>query len=132
MSSFFDAGLIGVYAGVNPDQTIEVLEIILTEMEKLRTTPVDPSELDAAKEHLKGGLVLSLESTDNIMTRLAKNEITYERYIHFDEIMDSIDAVTMDHLQELAEEYLRPDTLALTLLGPIESREVRPDLLVAR
>jgi predicted Zn-dependent peptidase len=84
---------------------------------------VTETALAAAKEHLKGSVVLSLESTDNIMTRLAKNEITYERYVGLDEILRAIDAVTAEDLRRLAEAYLHRDSLALTLLGPVHDRE---------
>jgi predicted Zn-dependent peptidase len=123
LSSYVDAGLLGVYAGVATEHVNETIDLILAEIRKLCSEPVTETELAAAKEHLKGSVVLSLESTDNIMTRLAKNEITYERYVGLDEILRAIDAVTAEDLRRLAEAYLHRDSLALTLLGPVHDRE---------
>jgi len=123
LSSYMDAGLLGVYAGIGAEHVDETLDVCLSEIRKLASESVTPAELTAAQEHLKGSVVLSLESTDNIMTRLAKNEITYGRHINLDEIMRAIDAVTPDHLKKLAEAHLDPNCLALTLLGPIHDPE---------
>lgn len=123
LSSYMDAGLLGVYAGVGPEHVNETIDLIVAEIRRLCSDPVTEAELAAAKEHLKGSVVLSLESTDNIMTRLAKNEITYTRYISLEEIMRAVEAVTAEDLRRLAETYLHRDSLAMTLLGPVPDRE---------
>ena len=58
----------------------EVIDLILKEFNRLKTDPFRNGELETAKEHLRGNLLLSLESSDSQMTRLAKNEIYFETY----------------------------------------------------
>jgi predicted Zn-dependent peptidase len=80
MTSHSDSGSIAVYAGTSRDRFREVIDIILREMQKLKAEPLDREELENAKEQLKGNILLSLESSDNRMTKLAKNEIYFGRY----------------------------------------------------
>jgi len=130
LSAYLDTGLLGVYAGVDPAQTLETIRLILAELDKLRRGLLDEAEVDAAREHLRGNIILGSESTDNRMTRLAKNEITYQRYVDFDEILDAVAKVGVDEVVSLAGEYLQPDKLALTVVGPIEDDDLPSDLLL--
>ncbi|MFH1134765.1 MAG: pitrilysin family protein [Pseudomonadota bacterium] len=128
-SAYLDTGMLGVYAGVDSAQTAETVRLILVELKKFRDGLLDQVELKAATEHLKGSIILGSESVDNRMTRLAKNEITYGRNIDFDEVLDRINAVTLDEVVNLAEEYLRPENLNLTVLGPVNGDVIPPDAL---
>lgn len=86
-------------------------------------------ELASAKEHLKGGLLLSAESSDNRMTRLAKNEIHFGHFITYDELITQIDAVTREDVAMLAQEYLSSETLSLAALGPVSEEDIPGDIL---
>ncbi|MCK7515496.1 MAG: hypothetical protein MZV70_73630 [Desulfobacterales bacterium] len=56
--------------------------------------------------HLKGNLLLSLESTDNRMTKIAKNEIYFDRQISIPEIVSGLERVTANDIMELCDEAL--------------------------
>jgi len=106
-----------------------VIRLILAELKKLRMGEIKDSELKAAREYLKGGIALNLESTDNLMTRLARNEVTYHRNVSYEEIVTSINRVAKDQIVGLAEEYFQPQSLALTVLGSVSENELQPDIL---
>jgi len=129
LTTYIDTGLLCVYAGVSQDQAAEVISLILAELNKFRSGGIKEAEIKAAREYLKGGIALNLESTDNLMTRLAKNEVTYHRYISFEEIMSSIDQVTKDQMVELAQDYFSPENLALTVLGNFSENELKSNPL---
>ena len=118
-SSYEDTGMFGAYAGVHPDNADETVSLVVAEMRKLRTRPVEPSELENAKNFTKGNLLLASESVDNQMVRLAQNEINFGRHISMQEVVDSIDAVGIRQIMELAADLLQDDQIALTCLGPI-------------
>ena len=120
LSSYSDTGLIGVYVGVDKSNTEQVLSLITKEMKRLKETPIDESELRDAKEHLKGGIYLAAESTDNQMTRLAHNEINFGRDISLEELAGNIDAVRAEDVINLAREMFRDKAVALAILGPID------------
>ncbi|MBF0527933.1 MAG: insulinase family protein [Deltaproteobacteria bacterium] len=128
-SAYLNTGVLGVYAGVEPKQAVETVELILAELTKFRNGELSGSELKAAQEHLKGSIILGSESVDNRMTRLAKNELTYRRNIEFDEVLATINHVTADQVISLANEYLQPEKLALTILGPVDEQDFPGDLL---
>jgi predicted Zn-dependent peptidase len=120
VSSYSDTGLLGVYVGVDKANTDQVISLIMKEMKRLKDTPIDDSELINAKEHLKGGIYLAAESTDNQMTRLAHNEITFGRYVSLDELTRNIEAVTAEEIMALADEIFKDEAVTLAVLGPID------------
>jgi predicted Zn-dependent peptidase len=63
------------------------------------------------------------------MTRLAKNEIYFGRFLSVDEVIDQINSVTVDQINELANELFRPEHLCLTVLGPITQGQLNRDLI---
>lgn len=117
MSIFADVGLMGVYMGVHPDSVVQSLELVQKEFEKLMSGRLETAELEAAKEYLKGSILLNSENTDNRMTRLAKNEIVLGRFVSFEEVLQRIDEVTVDEVVDLACKRLDPESISVNSLG---------------
>ena len=131
LSSFVDSGMLGVYVGTGEKTLNRVLQIILREMHKLAEVYLKPQELRAAKEQLKGNLLLSLESTDSRMGRLAKNEIYFQRFIKTEEIIEGIEKVSAAEVCQLAQQIFRPQFLSLTALGPVTEKEIPKGIVQA-
>lgn len=129
--SYIDTGMFGAYAGVDPKHSRESTALIVEEMRKLQATPIDTSELQNAKEFLKGNLMLASESNDNQMVRLAQNETHFGRYIPLTEIVDNIEAVTEDEIHDLARQLFATNHFALTLHGPVDDKKGYEELLDA-
>lgn len=121
-----DTGALVLYAGTSPGDALKVLRIMLGELHRLRLEPVAAEELQAAKEQLKGNLLLSMESSDNRMTRLAKNEIYLGRQGSLKEVLSGINQVTREGLQSLAQEILRDEYLNLQVIGKAEEIDLKP------
>jgi predicted Zn-dependent peptidase len=121
--AFRDSGLFYVYAGTEPAQFQRVVDLTLREFRSLRAEGVTVDELRRAKDHLKGSLMLSLESTGSRMTRIAKQELYFQRPFTFDEILGDIERVTMQDVKALGERLL-DGPLSLVALGP-KSGDVR-------
>ena len=66
-------------------------------------------------------MLLSSESTDNQMVRLAQSEINFQRYIPLREVVDHIEAVRAEDIQVLAQTLFGDDQLVLTVLGPLSN-----------
>lgn len=116
--SFLDSGLFGVYIGTDSDYVGHVRELIVKEFRRLQDEKIDEKELDEAKAHLKGKLLLSQENTSNRMTRMAKSEIYFNRYVTLDELVENIDAVNSEDLRTFAEGFFDPEMYSETLLVP--------------
>ncbi|OPL15991.1 MAG: hypothetical protein AVO38_01640 [delta proteobacterium ML8_D] len=121
-SSFRDTGMLGIYAGIAEKQFAKTVELMHRELKKLSDQYIEEDELEAAREHIKGGLLLSAESTDSRMTRLAKNEINLGRFVSYDEVIRKINAVTPEDIRQMATRCLRGGS-ALVCLGPIPEGE---------
>lgn len=130
-SSYFDAGMFVVYLGVSKKSAREAIKLVIAELNKFRDQGITEGELRTAQEHLKGHTLLAAESPDSRMTRLAKCEIYFNRYIPLEEILTSIDQVTPRDVQNLAREIFERKYLSLAALGPVSSLEITSDLLDA-
>lgn len=115
---FQAAGMGGVYVGTQPDTADRATEAILAEYGRLAAEGLPADDLSAAKQQLKGQIVLSLESPVSRMYRLASSELTHERYRKIDEVLAAIDAVTADEVAALTAEYYAPERQSILRLGP--------------
>lgn len=119
-AAFRDAGLLYIYAGTEAAHFPKVLRLTLDELAKLRDKGITEDELVRSKEHLKGNLMLSLESTSSRMNRLAKQELYFGQFFSLDEILAAVDAVTVEEVQRLIERLIVERDLSLVALGPVE------------
>jgi predicted Zn-dependent peptidase len=119
---YTDSGLVATYIGTRADNVEEACSIIGRELERLRSEPVSDQELSRAKEHVKGRLVLSSESTAARMTRIGRATLFDLPIFSLDEMLARVDAVTVDDLQELASQLYPGDGLSAACIGPTEDR----------
>ena len=122
--TYSDAGALTIYAGCAVDRVHEVVDVTLAELATLRAEPVAVDELQRAKDHLKGSLMLSLENTSSRMSQLARQELMFGRQFTLDEILGAIDAVTADDVQRVSQELFRGGAAVATLVGPALPREL--------
>ena len=115
---YADAGQVGLFLGTREENLATACEVIGTELRRLAAEAVPADELRRAKEHLKGRLVLSLESPAMRMNRIGKATVTGTELLPIDRIIDRIDAVTALDIQELAAEFWQPESLSLAAIGP--------------
>jgi predicted Zn-dependent peptidase len=124
LSSQTDTGMMGIYGAVRPDNIKETLELIRQELIRFKREPISDTELRAAKEHIKGGIYLAAENTDNRMSRLAKNEMIFNRFVTYEEIEADLERVTVEDIQALAQQIFQPEVMSLVLLGQVNGLDV--------
>jgi len=129
MQSYRDTGLFSVYAGTDGANFAKLLKALMKEIRSLKKDGVTAEELGRAKDHLKGSLMLSLESTSSRMNRLAKQELRFGSFFSIDEMLASIDRVRLDEVEALVHRLLDEEQLALLGLGPIDRRNLPRELL---
>lgn len=123
-AAYRGAGLFAVYAGTSPKSVQGCVSVICEQFGALRDLPVSDAELRLAKAHIKGNLLLSLESSSSRMMRLGRSEFSLGRQLETDEVEQKIDAVTAEQIQGLAGELLAEENLGLCVLGPVEEASV--------
>ena len=130
LSSYKDVGYLGVYAGTSIDWVEEVVELVLKEMGRLAAGEIGEEELERTKNQLIGGMILGLETSDAWMSHIAKNEIYFSKAVTVEEISRKIRSVSRADLVELAGAILRPEGMALTLLGDVEKKKLELSLSI--
>jgi predicted Zn-dependent peptidase len=126
VTSYRDTGLLTVYAGTDPSNALEVARLVLKEFKKITEEGITPAEETRVKNQIKGSLVLSLESSSSHMSRIARQEIYYGKYLSMDDIIKGVEKVTAEQVQRLARQLFSRENLSLTILGPL-SRADMPD-----
>lgn len=129
LNPYRDAGSLTVYAGTSRESAPKVVQSVVNELRDLKSVPVSEEELRRAKDQLKGSLMLSLESSTARMSNLARQEMYFDRFFTLDEIIDKIEAVNVEDLTELTNEYFRPEAIAVTVLGNLNGLKITREQL---
>jgi predicted Zn-dependent peptidase len=124
LSSYIDAGLLGVYVATDSQNVNPVLGSIKNEIKKIYKGEISKSDLAAAVDHLIGGIYLSSESADNRMMRIAKNEFVFQKYVSYEELVSKLQHVTVDEVIEIATDIFQDGTVSLSTLGPIKDDDL--------
>jgi predicted Zn-dependent peptidase len=97
-------------------------------MKRLHRQGLDRKELQRVKEQIKGGLMLSVESTQSRMSKLAKDELYHGRYLSLEEMTTEIDRISSEQILRMAHELFDSESLSVTAIGPISGRSLQTAL----
>jgi len=120
VNGFVDAGFLMVYVATRPDQAAGAVRLIREELRELREIGPSEAEMEVAKEHLKGSLMLSLESTSSRMSNLARQHMYFRRQFTLKEILRGIEQVTVGKIHALSRNLFRDCPVALAAVGPLK------------
>src|SRR6476646_8875117 len=127
LNPYRDTGCLSIYAGTSVESARKVVESITREFRQLKEQRVTDEELRRAKDHLKGSLMLGLESTGSRMSNLARQEMYFGKFFTLDELLESIEIVTADDVRRIAQTFFDPKQIALTILGNLEKLKIGRD-----
>ena len=130
LNLYRDTGCLAVYSGTSTENVKKVVGMVADEFRRLYNDPVSEEELRRAKDHLKGSLALSLESTSSRMSNIARQELFFGRFFNVDEMVESIEAVTAEELRGIAQDFFAGRQMGVTVLGRLEGVEFSPAELV--
>ena len=130
LSPYRDTGTLLVYAGTSAGKAIEVVDLILAELRKLKEEPLSVEELTRAKDQVKGNILLGLESSNSRMANLARQEMYFHNFFTVDEVIARIDEVEAAQVQTMAQRLFDPERIAVTLLGRLDGIKLKRDRLV--
>jgi predicted Zn-dependent peptidase len=119
---YVDSGLIGLYVGTREDNVEEACGIIGRELASIHSDGITDDELARAKEHVKGRMVLSSESTAARMGRIGKAVLFDMPVLTLDELIEKVDGVSGEQVAELAREFYEPAALSAAAIAPSEDR----------
>lgn len=120
---YFDHGYLAVSAGIDNGRIIEVTQAILEVIKGIKEKPVGAKELELAKEHTIGGMMMEIETSDQIANFYGGMEVVTGKTMPVEEIEKRIRAVTAGDVLKLAQEIFRDDRLNLAVITPFDSQE---------
>jgi predicted Zn-dependent peptidase len=120
LSAFRDAGVLSIYAGCANEKVEEVVRVVMSEVQEFVRTPVPADELQRAKDNVKGGLLLGLESTWHRAAYLARQELYFDQTFGVEEILEGIARVSVEDVSRVAHEMLAAGPFSLAVLGDVK------------
>ncbi|CAN5200594.1 pitrilysin family protein [soil metagenome] len=121
-ASYADTGTFGVHAGFAPDDAERVVRAIIEQLDRMSTDPVATRELDRARAYTKGRLELRMEDSGAVAGWIGNGEALLPRILSVEEVIEELEAVTIDDLLRVARTYLAPSKARLAVLGPFRAR----------
>lgn len=113
-NAYTDSGMLSVYAGTNPDAAEDVYGLLLGEAKKLASEGMTRDEFMMAREQLKAGYILGLESTSARMQSLGRRLLLLGNTRTETEVIDRVNAIDFDSTNALMHEILSaPHSVAL-------------------
>jgi predicted Zn-dependent peptidase len=130
LNPYRDTGTLCIYAGTSVGKALEVVDLILIELRKLKEATLSEEELTRAKDQVKGNILMGLESSNSRMANLARQEMYFQQFFTVEEITARIDAVQADQVQTMAQRLFDPNRIAVTLLGRLDGIKMTRKQLV--
>lgn len=127
--SFDDCGIFSIYAGTSPEKLSEVIDLSIAEMKKIKRKGVTVNELTLAKEQTIASILLSLESTAARAENLASNEMVHGRQIPVEETLQKLEAVEVEEIKAIANEFFQTENIALAALGNLNGLKIERERL---
>jgi predicted Zn-dependent peptidase len=130
LNPYRDTGTLCIYAGTSVGKALEVVDLIMVELRKLKEATLSEEELTRAKDQVKGNILMGLESSNSRMANLARQEMYFQQFFTVEEITARIDTVQADQVQAMAQRLFDPNRIAITLLGRLDGIKLTRKQLV--
>ncbi len=114
-----DTGLLGIYAGVSPEQERQALDTARQVVLELAGHGPAQEEVDRVREQAKANLLMGAELVQARMSHLGSSALLYGRVKELREILDEYNAVTREQLRDLAGELFRTENASLSAVGRV-------------
>lgn len=114
-----DSGVFGTYLGTDSKHLNQGLEVIAAELRRIRRRKLPTDQLDLLKSQMKGHLILSQESTNSRMNRLARQELMIDGYQPLSDMVKEIERITPSDFLEMANYVFDESRVAMAVLGPV-------------
>ena len=117
---FSDSGIFGVHAATGPDDLQELISLILQELQRT-SEDIMQEELDRARAQIRSGLLMSMESPAARAGQIARQILLFGRQIPNEELMERLDALSVERVRDLAGRIFHESIPTLTAVGPVKN-----------
>jgi predicted Zn-dependent peptidase len=109
---YFDTGIFSIYFGTDSNNLNRSIEVVMSELKKLRTSKLGPIQLSKAKNQIKGYLARGYENHENLMLSLGKSLLVFNKIDTIEDICKKIDGITSEQLLEISNDIFEPEKLS--------------------
>jgi predicted Zn-dependent peptidase len=110
---FTDTGMWSVYFGCDPENSRRCESLVYSELQKLREQPLSEAALKKYKLQLMGQMAIANEQKENLALGLGKSFLRYGKIDGVDVVKQSIESITSEQLQRIANEIFNPEQLSV-------------------
>ena len=121
--SYTDTGSLYAQAGVDIARVDDAVSVVGAELQRVVGERVPDDELEKARNFAKGRFVLQLESPHGLILFGLRREVLEGGAVEPSEVLEGLDAVTVDDLERVAQDVIGSNGLNLALIGPFEEPE---------
>jgi predicted Zn-dependent peptidase len=112
MVSYSDTGMWSIYFGCDPHDVRKCLRLVRRELDKVMQKPLSDNALQKAKQQLKGQIAIACDNREQFALDFGKSFLHYGWEKNVEKLFDSIDKVTVDDVQKVANELFAADKLS--------------------
>ena len=109
-----------IYAASSPQQFEEVIRHIQNEIINLTHDTLTESDVEKAKNQLKGSFILGLDSISSRMNSMGKSQLMMGRIRTPDEVLDSISRVSLESIEAVIQYVFKTEQMGLSAIGDID------------
>jgi len=131
VSRHADSGMLGISAGVSPENLAEAVKVIFVELDKLKQEPVGEEELTKARDYSIGSFRLSLESSMALGQRAGESLLTMGEVEPIDGVVKKLRAVEAPDVLRVAQRLLLKEKATLSVVGPDVKEEALAEMVEA-
>ncbi|MEW6152960.1 MAG: pitrilysin family protein [Actinomycetota bacterium] len=128
--AYLETGLLAIYAGTSPARAKTVLELVNEQLDRLLQEDISERELEVARGHVKGSVVLSLEESSSRMSRIGRARLVHGDVMTMEEMVERTEAVTPADVRRVIENVIGGPR-ALAVVGPFDEDELASSPLLA-
>ena len=116
-SLYTSTGSFNIYAGMTLDNCPRAFELIRKEIDEIKQNGISSEELEDARMQMKGGYILANENVSGVVNAMAKGELLLGRIQTEEEILEKMNAVTIDEVNDLINEVLDYSKMSMAVVG---------------
>lgn len=126
-SAYREGGMFAIYAATSLENLEEVQDLSRRELATVAREGLGGDELQRAKNQIRSGMLLGLDSMSGRMTRLGRNLMYYGRIVPTDEVVSRIENVSVDETQRVASQLFTGERYAEARIGPFNGESMLLD-----
>ncbi len=120
-SAYMDAGLFAIYAGMNPGQTQQVLDLIFQEIQGLKKEKLSKKKMEVTKEQILSNFIIGTESTVNRMNAAGASVLLRNSVQSTEAVMEKIESITLEDIEAVIDTIFDKDKMSISAVGNIKN-----------